>query len=39
MTDFSLFLIEVGAVTAVIIPIIGFAISYIKQNMKKGDHN
>ena len=39
MSDFLVFLLEIGAVTTVLIPIIGFVISYIKQNMKGGDHN
>lgn len=39
ISDFTLFLIEVGAITTVLIPIIGFVISYIKQNTTKGDKN
>lgn len=39
MSDFLVFLLEVGALTTVLLPIIGFVVSYIKQNMKKGDHN
>jgi len=39
ISDFTLFLIEVGAITTVLIPIIGFVISYIKQNTTKGDRN
>ena len=39
MSDFLLFLLEMGAVTTVLIPIIGFAVSFIKQNMKTGDYN
>lgn len=39
VSNFSLFLIEIGAVTMVIIPIIGFVVSFIKQNTTKGDHN
>lgn len=38
ISDFTLFLVQVGAVTTVIIPLIGFVVCYIKQNMK-GDHN
>ena len=39
ISDFLLMLIEIGAVTTIIIPLIGFVVSYIKQNMKAGDHN
>jgi hypothetical protein len=37
--SFLLVLIEIGAITTIIIPIAGFAISYIKNNMPTGDHN
>jgi|TARA_B100000315_G_scaffold136036_1_gene125323 hypothetical protein len=39
INSFLLTLIEIGAVTTMIIPLSGFVISYIKQNMKTGDHN
>lgn len=39
ISDFTLFLIEVGAITTVLIPIIGFVVSYVKQNTTKGDRN
>ena len=39
VNDFLLFLIQMGSVTTVILPIIMFAVTFIKSNMKKGDHN
>ncbi len=39
INSFLLFLIEVGAITTILVPLIGFVISFIKQKMPKGDHN
>jgi hypothetical protein len=39
MGDFTLFLLEAGALTAVIIPLIGFILSYFRQNLDTGDKN